>query len=179
MTQATGELFDLGYQHYKGPREGRMRARKAIFLNGFRTTLGLGRGPVAKILPMLLFASAMAPAVILAFIASVAEEVEVDLPGHSDYYQIVSMILILFSAVIAPELLCPDRRDGVISLYLVRSLTSTDYVAGRWLAFFAITLLIVYSGQVVLMVGLTLSAAELLEYHAPLAAAAGAPSGAR
>ena len=164
MTRATGELFDLGYQRYRGPREGRMRARKAVFVNGLRTTLGLGRGAVAKILPMLLFASAMAPAVILALIASVAEEVEVDIPGHSDYYQVVSIILILFSAVIAPELLCPDRRDGVISLYLVRPLTSTDYLAGRWLAFFAITLLIVYSGQVVLMVGLILSASEPLDY---------------
>mgnify|MGYP007026202615 CR=1 FL=1 len=44
MTQRAGELFDLGYQHYDGPREGRMRARKAVFFDGFRTTLGLGRG---------------------------------------------------------------------------------------------------------------------------------------
>ena len=62
MTQRTGELFDLGYQHYDGPREGRMLARKAVFSDGFRTTLGLGRGPMAKVLPMLLFGAAMAPA---------------------------------------------------------------------------------------------------------------------
>ena len=162
MTESTGELFDLGYQHYEGPREGRMRARKAVFTNGVRTTLGLGRGSLAKVLPMLLFGAAMAPALILALVASQVEEL--DLPGHSDYYQIVSIILILFCAIIAPELLCPDRRDGVISLYLVRPLTSTDYVAGRWLAFFSITLLLVYSGQVILLTGLVLSAAEPLDY---------------
>ena len=66
MTQPEGQLFDLGYQHYDGPREGRMRARKAVFADGFKTTLGLGRGASAKILPMLLFAAAMAPAVVLA-----------------------------------------------------------------------------------------------------------------
>ena len=166
MVDSAGELFDLGYQHYTGPREGRMRARKAVFVNGLRTTLGLGRGSLAKVLPILFFVAVMAPAVIIALIASVAETMTevLDVPGHSGYYQIVSIILILFSAVIAPELLCPDRRDGVISLYLVRPLTSTDYVAGRWLAFFAITLLIVYSGQVVLLIGLILSAAEPLEY---------------
>ena len=162
MTESTGELFDLGYKHYEGPREGRMRARKAVFTNGVRTTLGLGRGSLAKVLPILFFAAVMAPAVILALVASQAEEL--DLPGHSDYYQIVSTILILFSAIIAPELLCPDRRSGVISLYLVRPLTSTDYVAGRWLAFFSITLLLVYSGQVLLLIGLTLSAEGPLDY---------------
>ncbi len=163
MTQAAGELYDLGYQHYQGPREGRMRARKAVFVDGFRTTLGIGHGPLAQVLPILLFGFAMAPAVIMAIIASQTEGV-VDLPDHSDYYQIVSVILIIFSAIIAPELLCPDRRNGVISLYLVRPLTITDYVVGRWLAFFTIILLLVYSGQIVLLAGLILSAADPWDY---------------
>ena len=163
-TESAGELFDIGYQNYHGPREGRTRARKAVFVNGIRTTLGLGRGSSAKVLPILFFAAAMAPAVIIALVASQADLADLDIPGHSDYYQIVSIILILFSAIIAPELLCPDRRNGVISLYLVRPLTSTDYLAGRWLAFFSITLLLVYSGQVVLLAGLVLSAAEPLDY---------------
>ena len=159
-TESAGEIFDIGYQNYYGPREGRARARKAVFVNGVRTALGLGRGSSAKVLPILLFAAVMAPAVIIAIAASQAEAADFDIPGHSDYYQIVSIILILFSAIIAPELLCPDRRDGVISLYLVRPLTTTDYLAGRWLAFFSITLLLVYSGQVLLLAGLVLSAAE-------------------
>ena len=61
MTQTTGEVFDLGYQHYDGPREGRFRARTALWVNGVRTALGLGRGAKAKILPTLLFVAAMAP----------------------------------------------------------------------------------------------------------------------
>ena len=163
MTQTTAELFDLGYQHYDGPREGRMRARKAVFTDGFRTTLGLGRSPVAKVLPFLLFGAAMAPAVIMAIIASLTNNL-VDVPGHDDYYEVISIVLLIFAAIIAPELLCPDRRNGVISLYLVRPLSITDYLAARWLAFFAITLLLVYSGQMVLLVSLVLSAADPLEY---------------
>ena len=163
MTQRTGELFDLGYQHYEGPREGRMRARKAVFVDGFKTTLGLGRGAGAKVLPFLLFGAAITPAVIMAMVASLTNNL-VDLPGHAIYYDIVAIVLLIFSAIIAPELLCPDRRNGVISLYLVRPLSITDYLAARWLAFFAITLLLVYSGQVVLLVSLVLSAADPLEY---------------
>lgn len=163
MTEPRGEVFDLGYQHYKGPREGRMRARKALWMNGVRTALGLGRGSRAKILPVLLFVAAMIPALVLTLVASQSGPGG-DVTGHSGYYQIVSIILFLFAAIIAPELLCPDRRDGVINLYLVRPLTPTDYVVGRWLAFFSITLAIVYLGQVVLLVGLTLAAAEPLDY---------------
>ena len=164
MTQSSGELFDLGYQHYDGPREGRMRARKAVFMNGVRTTLGLGHGSSAKVLPILLFGAALAPAIILALVASQVDILADALPKHSDYYQIVSIILLLFSAIIGPELLCPDRRNGVISLYLVRPLTPTDYVASRWAAFFSITLVLVYSGQIVLLVGLVLASNDPADY---------------
>ena len=164
MTQASGELFDLGYQHYDGPREGRMRARKAVFTDGIKTILGVGHGSLAKVLPVLLFGAAMTPAVIMAIIASMFEVIGDVLPGHADHYQVVSIVLIIFAALVAPELLCPDRRNGVISLYLVRPLTTTDYVIARWLAFFSITLLLVYSGQAVLLASLILSADEPLDY---------------
>ena len=165
MVEAQGEVFDLGYQHYEGPREGRMRARKAIWMNGVRTALGIGRGWGSKALPVLLFIAVMLPAVIISIAASVVDLDDIgDVPRHAGYYQIISVLLILFSAIIAPELLCPDRRDGVISLYLVRPLTTLDYLAGRWLAFLTVTLALVYLGQVVLLIGLTLAAAEPLDY---------------
>ena len=163
MTHPQGEVFDLGYQHYSGPREGRMRARKALWANGVRTTLGLGRGSRAKILPVLLFISAILPALIFTLIAS-QSGTEENMVGHAGYYQVVSIVIFIFAAIMAPELLCPDRREGVINLYLVRPLTPTDYIIGRWLAFFSITLAIVYFGQVVLFVGLTLAASEPLHY---------------
>jgi ABC-2 type transport system permease protein len=166
MTQSSAEVFDLGYQHYEGPREGRMRARKALWTNGVRTALGLGRSTRAKILPLLLFAAVMTPAVVFVLIASVASDLGVseEVPGPADYYRIVSILLLLFSAIIAPELLCPDRRDRVLHLYLVRPLTSDDYVAGRWLAFFTITLALVYSGQIVLFVGSAIAASQPMDY---------------
>jgi ABC-2 type transport system permease protein len=134
-----------------------MRARKAIWINGVRTALGIGRGWGSKALPVLLFIAVMIPAVVLSIIAATLGALE-DSPGHDDYYQIISTLLVIFSAIIAPELLCPDRRDGVISLYLVRPLSTTDYVAGRWAAFLTVTLALVYLGQVVLFIGFVLAA---------------------
>jgi len=163
MSEAHGEVFDLGYHHYEGPREGRMRARKAVWINGVRTALGIGRGLGSKALAALLFIAVMMPAVAIGIGATTAGDL-VEFPGHDAYYEIISILLIIFSAIIAPELLCPDRRDGVISLYLVRPLTTTDYVAGRWLAFLSVTLALVYLGQVVLFIGFVLAADQPGDY---------------
>ncbi len=163
MTDPTGEVFDLGYQHYEGPREGRMRARQALWLNGVRTAIGLGRGWQSKVLPGLLFVAVIVPAFLFSFIASSAD-IGDEVPSQADYFWIVNIVIILFSATTAPEMLCPDRRDRVLDLYLVRPLTTTDYVIGRWLAFFTVMLPIVYAGQIVLFIGLTLAANEPLDY---------------
>ena len=164
MTERQGEVFDLGYRNYEGPREGRMRPRIAIWTNGVRTALGIGQGWGPKVLPAFLFLAVMAPAVIGAVMASVIGLEDTGLVRHDDYYQIISIIVVLFSAIIAPELLCPDRRDGVINLYLVRPLTTTDYLAGRWLAFFSVTLALVLLGQVVLFAGFVLAADQPFDY---------------
>lgn len=164
MSGPRGEVYDLGYRRYDGPREGRMRAHRALWTNGVRTVLGIGRGWGSKVLPVVLFVCVMTPAVVSAIIASVVGLEEFELFRHAEYYAIVSIVLALFSAIMAPELLCPDRRDGVLGLYLVRPLTRTDYVAARWLAFLSVTLSFVLAGQVVLFLGLVLAAAEPLEY---------------
>ncbi len=169
MKAREAEVFDLGYQRYTGPREGRNRARLALFENGVRTVLGIGRGGRAKILPVGLFLAVITPAAvfvtILAFLDPIAgDDASQFIPGPADYYSIVSVILIIFGAIMAPELLCPDRRDNVLPLYLVRPLTSNDYLIARFLAFFAIVLVLVYAGQIVLQAGLILTAGDQVDY---------------
>ena len=164
MSTPQGEVYDLGYRHYDGPREGRIRAHKALWVDGIRTVLGIGRGWGSKVLPVILFICVITPAVVAAIIASVVGLPEFELFRHEEYYAIVLIVVALFAAIMAPELLCPDRRYGVIGLYLVRPLTRTDYVAARWFAFFSITLSFVLAGQVVLFAGLLLAAAEPLDY---------------
>ncbi len=164
MTEARGEIFDIGYQHYDGPRNGRLHAVWSLWVNGFRTTLGLGRGTLAKILPILMFLCVTAPAIGILILATILGPEEDLIPSHEDYYELISILLLLFSAIIAPELLIPDRRSGVINLYLVRPLTAIDYVAARWSAFLALSLILVYSGQVFLLIGFLLTAADPVDY---------------
>ena len=163
MQQSGGEVFDLGYQHYQGPREGRMRARKALWVNGMRKAIGIGRGTRAKLLPAILLLVVVMTSIIIALTATAAN-VGDEFANHADFYRIISSVLLIFSAIIAPELLCPDRREGVIYLYMVRPLTITDYIVGRWLAFFTVSFILIIVGQVILFIGLTLAVEQPFEY---------------
>ena len=160
---STGTVFDIGYQRYTGAREGRNRARIAVFKDGVRTALGIGRGGRAKILPWVFIAILNLIALIMAMVAGAVERVggegaaaQAGLPSHSDFYGIASVLLFVFAALGAPELLCRDRREGTINLYLVRPLTGTDYVASRWAAFLAVMLGVAWAPQLLLMAGLAL-----------------------
>ncbi len=157
----TGTVFDIGYQGYTGVREGRGRARRAVFKDGLRTALGLGRGARAKILPWFFISVLAAIGIVMAIVAGAAERFggpgaaeKAGLPSHSDFNGIASIIMFVFAAVVGPELLCRDKRDGVINLYLVRPLTGSDYVASRWAAFMTVMTVAALLPQVILFLGL-------------------------
>jgi len=157
----TGTVFDIGYQGYTGVREGRGRARKAVFRDGMRAALGFGRGARAKILPWFFLFVLSAIATVMAIVAGAADRLggagtaeKMHLPSHSDFNGIASIVLFVFAAVVGPELLCRDKRDGVINLYFVRPLTGSDYVTSRWAAFMVIMTVAAWLPQVILFLGL-------------------------
>jgi ABC-2 type transport system permease protein len=133
-------------------------------------SLGIGRGGKAKIVPWLFIIAAAIPAFVMALIAGAVDRLapsaseSLDLPSHGDYYSFASVILLLFAAWVGPELLCPDRQNGVINLYLVRPITSTDYVLARWLAFVTVMTVVIWFPQFVLLIGLALSDIDSFDY---------------
>jgi hypothetical protein len=74
--------------------------------------------------------------------------------------------MFVFAALVGPELLCRDRRDGVINLYLVRPLTGSDYVMSRWAAFMAVMTAAAWLPQIILFLGLSMSDPRPLDYLA-------------
>ena len=172
-TQRTeGRVFDLGYRGYEGPREGRNRARIAVYKDGIRIALGIGRGGRAKILPWLFVSVAIGIGLIFALIAGAVDRVAgegtaraADLPSHADFYTGAGILLFLFAAVVGPELLCPDRHNGIIHLYLVRPISSLDYVIARYLSFLTVMFAVALLPQVVLLAGLAFGAPQPGDYH--------------
>lgn len=167
----TGTVFDIGYQRYTGTREGRNRGRIAIFKEAFRSALGFGRGPRAKVLPWFFIAILSGIATVMALVAGAAERLggpgsaeRANLPTHSDYNGIASIIIFVFAALVGPELLSRDKRDGVINLYKVRPITGTDYVASRWLAFLVVMTAAAWLPQIILFLGLSMGAPVPIDY---------------
>ena len=107
----------------------------------------------------------------MALVAGAAERLggpgaaeKANLPSHSDFYGIASILLFVFAALVGPELLCRDRRDRVLTLYLVRPITGTDYVAARWAAFMAVMTAAAWLPQVILFIGLSMGNADPAAY---------------
>ena len=152
-SRPSGQLFDIGYQRYDGPRQGRNRARLALFVSGVRQSLGLGRGARSKILPVLMVLVSVVPAAVILVIAAISGGI-IDRPVElGDYFPINTLLLMIVAAILAPGLIVPDRTENVLSLYLVRPMGVFDYLAGRWLAFFLVTTVIILSGPLLLLSG--------------------------
>jgi ABC-2 type transport system permease protein len=158
VPRSDGAVYDLRFQRYDGPRQGRWRARRAIWADGMRAALALGRPARQKVLPVAIIGLAFLPAVVVAavigflaaFAPSLVSAAVADALGNRAYYGFALFPLLLFAATLAPELLAPERRSGVIILYLVRPLTPLDYVAARWAAFFIVSLGILWLPQLLI-----------------------------
>ena len=145
MTIGPAEVFDLGYRSYEGERTSRWMRRRAIWRDGVRISLGLGRGVGAKVAPWLLLGLALVPMLVLLVIAafvdtSTTDPDDFELPSYAEYFDWAVVPLGLFGAVVGPLLVCPDRRDGVLQLYAARPITPLDYVGSRWAAFLTVAL---------------------------------------
>jgi ABC-2 type transport system permease protein len=171
MTSRPAEVFDLGYRGYEGERTSRWSRRRAIWLDGIRISLGLGRGVGAKVAPWLLLGLALVPMAVLLVIAafvdtSTSDPDDFELPSYAEYVEWAIVPLGLFAAVVAPLLLCPDRRDGVLALYVARPITPLDYVGSRWAAFLTVALAAAWLPEALLFAWNALDASDPASYVA-------------
>lgn len=158
-----GEVFDRGYQHYQGVREGRPQAIRALILYSIRRGLGVKKRWTAKIIPIFLYSASFLPVVtiigIRAFVGDVASGF-----NYSFLYNALAPLLLIFAAAGAPEMLCDDRRENVLPLYFSRPITRADYLLAKIGALGLLMASIAIVPPFVLFLGNTLLAESVFGY---------------
>jgi ABC-2 type transport system permease protein len=147
------QIFERGYRRYEGERLGQGAAIRAVWIQAFQRILGIRRPVWAKILPVLVVFLSYVPAIVFVGLVALTKNdpnVASSLPRYSDYYKNVLLAVLLLTAFGAPDALCPDRRTGMLGIYLSSPLTRDTYLLGKALAVFT-SLLLVTTGPELLM----------------------------
>lgn len=148
----TGEIFDIGYRSYDGPRLGRGYAFRTLYVHSLRTAFGLGRGGRALIIPWALFVFVNFPSAVTVMAAALTGGMA-QLLGYAQYFGFVSMMVALFCAAQAPELVSTDQQHSVLPLYFSRALRKHDYALAKLLAMTTAVTLLVLTPLLVLLTG--------------------------
>jgi ABC-2 type transport system permease protein len=167
VTSSSGNIYDLGYRGYDGPRVGRLAVALGLLRQTLKEAYGIGRGGRAKIAPVILLGLALFPAVLavafqaLAAQAGAGEQLQGQLPFRHDTYEgTTSLFVMLFVAAQAPELFGRDQRYGVLPLYFSRVLTRVDYALARTGGLFVGILIMTLGPQLLLSIGSILAAGD-------------------
>ncbi|MEL6982019.1 MAG: ABC transporter permease [Actinomycetota bacterium] len=156
---AEAAIYEQGYRSYDGERTGVSGAIRTLVGHSLRAVLGLGRSARHKIMPVAVILMAYTPAaVFLGVAALLPAELEGEvLPSYAGYYGFVSAALFLFASFVAPELLCTDRRTGMLGVYLASPLDRTTYLLGKTIAIASILAVVTIGPPLVLLIGLSLA----------------------
>lgn len=133
-TDGAAQILDQRYRPYSGARHGPANAMRAVTGSSFRFTLGFGRPARHKLLPWLAVVVALVPAIVFVGIATV---LDIDLisenilPEYHQYYGFIELALFFFCAIVVPEILVADRRNGMLSMYLSTPLRLWSYLVSK------------------------------------------------
>ena len=129
----TGAIHDIGYRRYDGPRLGAAYIARSLFLHSLRGAFGVGRSARSKVMPLLLVAVMVVPALIIVAVAVITNADELPLE-YTSYAVRLQVVVTVFVAAQSPQSVSHDLRFRVVALYFSRPLTRTAYVQSKLLA---------------------------------------------
>ena len=153
LLDGDARILDRGYRRYEGVRTGQRGAIGAVVRHSLQRSLGMRRTIWAKVFPIVAVALAYVPAIVFVGIVALlpkSETANLILPTYGDYYGFVISAIMLFTAFVAPEVMCTDRRTGMLGIYLAAPLDRNTYLVAKSLAI-GIALSLVCIGPPLLM----------------------------
>lgn len=166
MAEPAGSIYDLGYRRYEGVRLGRGATAAAIYLASLRAAFGFGRRATAKIVPFALVVIVCIPALVQIGVAAATSGLDADIEilRHEDYFGYIQVVLILFGAAVASELVGRDQRNRTLALYFSRGVPRADYALAKVAALTSAMLVMTLGPQLLLLVGNGMVGDDLLGY---------------
>ncbi len=150
-----GEIFDRGYQHYAGQRNGRAYAIRRLIIYSIKRGLGIKKRWTSKILPIILYALAYLPALIIVALLAFIPIEDFDGLGFDSLYGVLELVILIYASALAPEMLCDDRRERTLQLYFSRPLTRLDYILSKVIAMGILMSTVIFGPPLLLFLGLT------------------------
>jgi ABC-2 type transport system permease protein len=152
-------IIDRGYRAYGGPRTGVPGAMRTVWLQSVQRALGIRRSAWAKVLPLAAVAISYIPAIV--FVGMVAllpdtDVAEIELPTYGEYFPFIQSAVILFIAFVGPEVLCTDRRTGMLGIYLASPLTRDTYLGAKAAATVAVISLVTVGPPLLMLIAYVL-----------------------
>jgi ABC-2 type transport system permease protein len=150
MSRRGGVIHDIGYRRYTGPRLGRRHATAALYVHSLRTAFGLGRTAKAKIFPGIVIALVFAVAIVAVAIRAQTDQVAMT---YLQYVGGLAIPIVLFLAVVGPEIVCRDLRARVLPLYFSRPLGRSDYALAKLAAMISAVWLLLAAPLLLMFLG--------------------------
>ncbi len=153
LEAAAGTIYDIGYRNYEGTRLGRGYAFRTLYVHSLRAAFGLGRGGRALLIPWALFAVMLFPAVITVAVAGISGGMMNNLIDYHEIFTWDAMMLALFCASQAPELVSTDQYNRVLPLYFSRALRQRDYALAKLAAMWTAVFVLMLAPLLVILIG--------------------------
>jgi hypothetical protein len=160
----SGAIYDTGFRHYDGERRAVSYAMRSVAIQGVQRVLGIRRPLRSKIVPAITVFLTFVPAIVFIGIAvvvpaSIRESLleDPDASMYTEYYGTIVLALVLFAAFSGPEILCPDRRTGMLGLYLASPLDRDRYLIAKSIGVASVLGIVTIGPPLLLLTGYVLA----------------------
>ena len=156
---STARIVDRSYRPYEGARGGVGTSMLTVVKHSIQRSLGIKRTIWQKVLPAFTIAISFIPAIVYIGLAALipADNRPDDLlPSYAEYYGFITTGLVVFTSFVAPEVLCTDRRTGMLGLYLASPLDRNTYLVSKAAAVASVLAVVTMGPQLLMLVAYAL-----------------------